>query len=129
MKLYHPDIYKYVTWYNRTTSHQLPFKTLDGRKFSIELAKHGDKCYDGMRGTINTVEKSFGYATVGHSHAPKILRGLWYAGTISRKDLPYKGGESTTKWFDCNISHYENGQRQMLISVTDKNKKVRWCMK
>lgn len=116
-----PEILKYTKFLTRNSSLRLTAR-------NIENGFHGDWAHDGMRGSKNTLEAMSGNITHGHIHTPYIHRGVWASGTTSRFDLPYRKGE-TTGWLAANVSHYPNGQRQLLVNVPGDKNQVRWRRK
>jgi hypothetical protein len=99
-----PDLKQSITFLTRKDSIKVK---------GIELAQHGDMSASGLRAGIAAIEKGYVKATIGHFHSPKIYRGLYVAGTLSKFDLPYISG-SMSNWLHTNVSIYETGQRQLL---------------
>ncbi len=85
----------------------------------VQLAAHGDKGPNGSRGTLGGTEKSYQDSITGHSHTPKIIRGAWQVGTSTKLRLPYNSG-GPSSWLHASCLLYENGQKQMIISVSGK---------
>jgi hypothetical protein len=78
----------------------------------IELSMHGHTGPDGRRGTARGLS-SLGYrSVVGHSHSPRIDRGVYQVGTSSRLRLNYNEGPSSWSHTHCVI--HANGKRQMI---------------
>lgn len=105
-----PDLKKSITFLTRKDSIKIK---------GIELAQHGDMSASGLRGGIAAIEKGYVRATIGHFHSPKIYRGLYVAGTLSRFDLPYVSG-LMSDWLHTNVSIYATGQRQLLHIIDRK---------
>lgn len=114
----YPEL-KNIKWLDRNSNFYIS-------KRNIEVSLHGDIGFDGRRGSARTLEISTSRCTIGHVHTPYIFREIWAAGTNSVFDLPYRKGTSTG-WVAANISHYKNGQRQLLINIPDRGKS-RWCL-
>lgn len=84
----------------------------------VELGAHGDKGPNGSRGSIRSMEKSFGNSVTGHSHTPGILRGAWAVGTSSLLKLDYNQGPSS--WMQTHCLVYRDGSRQLLNMINGK---------
>lgn len=87
----------------------------------IQLGAHGDQGPNGSKGSLRTMEKSFGMSVTGHSHTPGILRGAWAVGTSSYLKLSYNEGPSS--WLHTLCLVYENGSRQLINIIDGK-----WCL-
>lgn len=81
----------------------------------VECAAHGDLGLNGARASINSIEKVYGNAVVGHTHAGAIQRGVFRVGTLSKLNLGYNKGPSSWTHTCCIL--YENGQRQLINYV------------
>lgn len=81
----------------------------------VQLAVHGDHGPNGARGSLGGLEKSYHNSITGHAHSPKILRDAWQVGTSTKFDMNYNVGPSS--WLHASCLLYNNGQRQMIISV------------
>lgn len=81
----------------------------------IQLGAHGDKGANGARGSLRSMENSYGNSVTGHSHTPEILRGAWQVGTSSYLKLSYNEGPSS--WFHASCLVYPNGSRQLINSI------------
>ena len=90
----------------------------DMRIAGCQLAAHGDKGPNGSHGNLTSIEKSYLNSVTGHSHTPKILRNAWSVGTTSKLKLNYNSGPSS--WLHASVGLYENGQKQMYISIEGK---------
>lgn len=84
----------------------------------IELGAHGDLGPNGAKGSKVALEKAYGKCVIAHSHTPGILRGVFQVGTTSLLKLDYNRGPSS--WVHCSCLIYENGQRQLIISIDGK---------
>lgn len=84
----------------------------------INLGAHGDKSANGARGSIKGLAKSYPKCVVGHSHTPGIFKGAFQVGTTSKLRLGYNSGPSS--WVHCSCLVYENGQRQLIISINGR---------
>lgn len=78
----------------------------------VELGQHGDLGLNGSRGSLMSMERSFGDCVVGHSHSAAILRGVWRVGTSTHLRLSYTVGP--TSWTQTHCLVYENGSRQLI---------------
>lgn len=84
----------------------------------IELAQHGDLGANGSKGGINQFKKLSTKLTVGDSHKPARLDGVFYVGTSTHKRLGYNNGASSWKCADV-ICHID-GKRQHIFYMGDK---------
>ena len=80
----------------------------------IQCGAHGHKGPKGTRGSLKSMEKSYGLSVTGHSHGPEILRGAWQNGTMSHLKLNYNQGPSD--WVHASTVIYPNGMRQLINS-------------
>jgi hypothetical protein len=85
---------------------------------NIECGTHGDMGVNGSRANPQTLENSYGNCVAGHSHTPRILRGVWIVGTSSFLRLGYNHGPSS--WLNSGCIIYGNGSRQMINSINGK---------
>lgn len=81
----------------------------------VQLAVHGDHGPNGARGSLGGLEKSYHNSITGHAHSPKILRDAWQVGTSTKFVMNYNVGPSS--WLHASCLLYNNGQRQLIISV------------
>jgi len=88
----------------------------------IQMGAHGHKGPKGSRGTLASMESSYGQSVTGHAHGPGILRGAWQNGTTSYLKLNYNAGPSD--WVHASTLVYPNGMRQLINSFSGK-----WYMK
>lgn len=95
-----------IRWLNRDEDYKLA---------GIEIGAHGDLGPNGSRGSRASLERSYGKATIAHSHSPGILRGIFQVGTTSWLKLDYNRGPSS--WLHCSCVHWPNGQRQLVNSI------------
>ena len=84
----------------------------------IELGYHGDHGLNGARGSLVSMEMSFGNSVSGHTHTTEILRGAWSVGTTTYMKLGYNKGPSS--WMHSCCLVYNNGMRQMITSINGK---------
>jgi hypothetical protein len=80
----------------------------------IQCGAHGHKGPKGTRGSLKSMEKSYGLSVTGHSHGPEILRGAWQNGTMSYLKLNYNQGPSD--WVHASTVIYPYGMRQLVHS-------------
>lgn len=97
---------KNIQWLERDESYEVA---------GIELGAHGDKGPNGSRGSIKSLEASYGSCVIGHTHTPGILRGTFQVGTSSYLRLNYNVGPSS--WMHTMCLVYPNGQRQLINIV------------
>lgn len=84
----------------------------------VECGQHGDKGNNGGRATADGLEKAYGNCVVGHSHSPKISRGVFINGTTSKLKLDYNVGPSS--WAHASTLIYKNGSRQLIFCIEGK---------
>lgn len=84
----------------------------------IEYGVHGHRGPNGSRGSIVSLEKSYGYITFGHTHSPEILRNARVIGTSTKLKLSYNEGASS--WMQSMEWTYESGARQMINIINGK---------
>lgn len=82
----------------------------------IQLNAHGDKGPNGSKGTLASMEASYGQCITGHTHSPEILRGAWSVGTSSYLKLTYNE-DSPSTWMNTSCILWPNGQRQLINSI------------
>jgi hypothetical protein len=80
----------------------------------IQCGAHGHKGPKGTRGSLASMEKSYGLSNTGHAHGPEILRGAWQNGTSTFLKLSYNQGPSD--WVHSSTIIYPNGMRQLINS-------------
>ncbi|CAM6004871.1 unnamed protein product [Sphagnum balticum] len=80
----------------------------------IQCGAHGHKGPKGSRGSLASMEKSYGLSVTGHAHGPEILRGAWQNGTMTYLKLSYNSGPSD--WVHSSTVIYPNGMRQLINS-------------
>lgn len=111
-----------IEWYLKDNYNINNLKFLEERESfvlnGIEMNIHGHQGNNGARGSANATEISNGKATIGHSHAPSILRDVWTTGCNCQLEQRYnKGGSS---WLHGSIIHHANGKRQLIIIIDGK---------
>lgn len=104
-----------INWLNRDEDYIV---------YGIENGSHGDKGGNGSRGSLNSIEKAYHKATVGHSHTAGILREVYQVGTSTVLKLSYNSGPSS--WTNTMCIQYPNGQRQLINIIRTKDGRVRW---
>jgi hypothetical protein len=95
-----------IVWLNRDE---------DFKIHGIELGAHGDKGSNGTKASMNSLERAYNNIICGHSHSPKIMRGVWVAGAVCKLKLDYNIGPSS--WLHANVVLNKNGSRQMLTII------------
>lgn len=98
-----------VRWLTRDESYQIA---------GIECGAHGDKGGNGSRGSITSMEKSYGPCVFGHAHTPQILRQAYCVGTSTATSADYGTGPSS--WMNTHCLIYPNGQRQLINCIGGK---------
>jgi hypothetical protein len=78
----------------------------------IECGMHGDLGPDGARGSPMALTRMGRRANTAHTHAAKIIDGLYVAGTSSLLDLEFNKGPSS--WSQSHIVVYPNGTRAIV---------------
>jgi len=81
---------------------------------------HGDKGPNGSRGSVKSMEVSYGQSITGHSHTPEIVRGAWQTGTSTYLKLGYNKGASS--WLQSSCLLYKDGSRQLINVINGKYK-------
>jgi hypothetical protein len=81
----------------------------------VQLGSHGDRGANGTKGTVKSIENTFGNSVTGHLHSPEILRGAYVVGTSSYLKVSYNRGPSS--WWHTSCLVYPNGSRQLINSV------------
>ena len=104
-----------INWLNRDEDYLV---------YGIENGAHGDKGGNGSRGSLNSVEKAYYKATVGHSHTAGILREVFQVGTSTKLKLGYNTGPSS--WTNTMCIQYPTGTRQLINMIRCKDGTVKW---
>ena len=86
---------------------------------SCELNTHGDKGANGAKGSVGSLEISYGKCTAAHAHTPQIYRDVYVVGTNCIPNPSYTKG-STSSWLSADVVQYKNGSRQMIIKINGK---------
>lgn len=81
----------------------------------IQCGAHGHLGANGARGSLQSMESSYGNSVSGHSHTPEILRGAWCVGTSSYLKLEYNKGSSS--WLHSSCLVYQGGARQLINAI------------
>lgn len=84
----------------------------------ILMSVHGDFGPSGTRGSVVSMERSYGNSITGHSHSFSILRNSRVIGTNSLLDMGYNKGASS--WTHTNAVVYSDGGVSMLTSINGK---------
>ena len=79
----------------------------------VEHGLHGDLGVNGARATPAQLAKLGSRSTVGHSHSPSILQGVYTVGTTSLLDMGYNKGP--TRWAHAHCLLLANGKRQLIM--------------
>jgi hypothetical protein len=76
---------------------------------------HGDHGVGGTRGSLKGYTRLGVKCTIGHSHTPGILDGVFQAGTSTKLKLDYNSRPST--WLHAAVLLGADGKRQMIVFV------------
>jgi hypothetical protein len=79
---------------------------------SIELSLHGDLGPNGSRGSAVNLNKIGIRSVIGHTHAPRIEKGVVQVGTSTGLKLEYTSGPSS--WLNTHCIIFPNGKRQLI---------------
>jgi hypothetical protein len=74
---------------------------------------HGDIGVGGSRGSIKGYTKLGTRCTIGHSHTPGILDGVFQTGVTGKKDMGYNTRPST--WLHAHVVLGADGKRQLVV--------------
>lgn len=88
----------------------------------VDYSQHGDVGVNGARGSAKAMAGTTFKAVVGHSHSPKIVKGVYQVGKSS-ETMEYERGLSTHAHTHC--IQYPNGKR----SLIDIAKNGTWHLK
>lgn len=80
---------------------------------------HGDVGSAGSRGSLRGFSRMGCKVTVGHSHTPGILDGVFQTGVLGRIDMDYAMRGPTT-WLHAHVVLGADGKRQMVITQGKK---------
>lgn len=97
-----------------------PSRNQEYRPVFCDLSQHGDKGANGAKGSMYAFLKSGVPTTIGHGHTPFIINGfngVWGVG-VTTMNMGYATGLSG--WLYAHVTEYENGQRQMIITIDGK---------
>lgn len=83
----------------------------------VEHAFHGDKGVSGSRGSIRAYAKLGVKCTIGHSHTPGILDGVFQTGVTGRLEMEYNYRPST--WLHAHVVLHADGKRQMITTLDE----------
>jgi hypothetical protein len=81
----------------------------------VEHAFHGDKGVNGARGSARAYAKLGVKCTIGHSHTPCILDGVFQTGVTGKLDMDYNTRPST--WLHAHVVLHADGKRQLIITI------------
>jgi len=84
----------------------------------IQFGAHGHRGPNGSRGTLRSMEMSYGRSMSGHTHVPEILREARSVGTSTHTRLPYNKGSSS--WLQTLGMTYYNGSTQLINIINGK---------
>lgn len=77
----------------------------------VDHAQHGHKGANGARGSAANIANTTHKATIGHTHAPRIVKAVYQVGK-STGELEYESGLSSHSNTHC--LQYENGKRTLI---------------
>ncbi|MBD3803549.1 MAG: hypothetical protein IE919_09965 [Thioclava sp.] len=78
----------------------------------IECGLHGDQGPNGARGSAASFARMSRRITIGHTHSPEILDGVYVAGMTGNLDQGYNTGPSS--WRRAHVVAYPNGKRAIV---------------
>lgn len=81
----------------------------------VEHAFHGDKGVNGTRGSLRAYTRLGVKCTIGHSHTPGILDGVFQTGLTATKLMEYNHRPST--WLHAHVVLGADGKRQLIVIV------------
>jgi len=85
----------------------------DHKRWGYLLGAHGDRGKSGARGSIRSMEESYGKAIVAHSHTPANWNNdTLVVGTSTKLDLPYTDGYASS-WMNTHCLMWEHGRPQL----------------
>jgi hypothetical protein len=82
---------------------------------SIENGFHGDDGPNGSRGSLKAYTRLGVKCTIGHSHTPGILDGVFQVGVTGSKKMGYNRRPST--WLHAHVVQGADGKRQLIVVV------------
>jgi len=94
------------------------FVLCDDGSGGIECGMHGHLGPNGSRGSPLNLSKMGRKANTGHTHAAKIVDGLYVAGTFTKLRLEYNKGPSA--WSHSFVVTYANGKRAIVTCYNGK---------
>lgn len=83
----------------------------------IDVSYHGDRGGNGTRGSAAQFARAKHNLVIGHSHSPKIEKGVFQVGTSTSR-LEYSVG--LTSWANTHCIIHQNGTRQLLTILEGK---------
>lgn len=83
----------------------------------VELAQHGHLGANGAKGNLNTYRKAFKKSVSAHTHTPRIKKGAFSVGTMTKLKLDYTKGLSN--WLNAFALVHENGCVQLVNVFKD----------
>ncbi len=84
----------------------------------IECGLHGDRGPNGSRGSAASLSKLGRKANIGHSHSPRIVDGVYQAGTHGALHPDWVRGPGS--WSHSDIVTYANGKRAIITMINGK---------
>jgi len=81
----------------------------------VHVSSHGHRGSNGRFGSPKELSDILNTCICGHRHTPAIVEDYICVGTNSSLDMGYNKGSSS--WLQANCIIYENGKRQLLISI------------
>lgn len=105
-ELLKPDVSKKIKWLSIDDDYTVE---------DIQCGAHGHLGANGARGSLQSMEASYGNSVSGHSHTPEIMRGAWRVGTSSYLKLDYNKGSSS--WLHSSCLIYQGGSRQLVNAI------------
>lgn len=90
---------------------------------NVEHGYHGHKGPGGARGSAQNFAGVGIRSTIGHSHSPRIVDGVYQVGTSSQMDMGYNSG-SPSAWMHTHCVQYASGKRTLINVVGGKWRKL-----
>lgn len=85
---------------------------------NVEHSQHGDVGPNGAKGAIRAFVSVGAKMTIGHSHTPGIMDGVYQVGTSSELDMGYNQGLSS--WMHTHCLQYTNGRRALINIINGR---------
>lgn len=104
--------YNNIKWLKRNEDYKIA---------KVQLGQHGDAGSNGAKGSVKSMENSYGSCITGHKHSPEILRNVYVVGTSTHLKLEYNQ-KGSSSWVQSFVVLYGNGNRQLINIINGKYK-------